>query len=283
MKSKSSAKKITSDEGFSIYYWVNWDKEMKKNFKVLYPGSSMNHSSMENLEKGINERGFPTLVLDPRGFGYSESLPKSEYFSLDKYSNDLRKIIEQEGLEKPSYIGHSFGFMPIVDYVAQTSNAEDITGICASYRFSDTVQNKFLFHLFNRVLRYSEYAGSIGTQIMHLLKGDKREYSDQSKLDGKTDFDVWISIVDAPSKDLKIHSVSGIEINKWDISEQLQKIENPVLLIYGTNDMMVKAYAGEHISSLVKGNTDIEILEGTHSLPVNQSKRILKILDKYLH
>ena len=282
MKNKSSAKRIVSDEGLDIYYWVNWNKDLPKNFKILHPGSSMNHSSLQSLEQGLNNRGFPTIVLDPRGIGFSDAPSKPEYFSLEGYTSDLRKIVEQEGLKQPSYVGHSFGFMPIIDYVSQTSNAQDITGICASYKFSETAQSKILFHLFNRVLRYSEYAGSVGTQISHLVKGAQREYPDQSGLAGKSDYDVWLSIVDVPFKDVKSHTVSGIEINKWDITEQLQQIDNPLLLIYGTKDPMVKAHAGEYISSLAKGKTNIEVVKGTHSLPIIQSNDVLKVMEKYV-
>lgn len=282
MKSKSSAKKIVSDEGLDIYYWVNWNKDLPRNFHILHPGSSMNHSSLQSLEQGLNERGFPTVILDPRGFGFSDAPSESKYFTLEGYSNDLRKIVEQEGLERPSYVGHSFGFMPIVDYVAQTSNVDNLTGICASYKFSETAQNKLLFHLFNRVLRYSEYAGSIGTKMSHALKGERRDYPDQSEMDGKSDFDVWLSIVDVPFKDVKIHTVSGIEINKWNITKQLQKIENPLLLIYGTKDPMVRAHAGKYIASLNREKTNIEAIEGTHSLPIIQPNDVLQVMEKYL-
>ncbi len=98
MKSKSSAKKIVSNEGLDIYYWVNWNKDLTKNFQILHPGSSMNHSSLQSLEQGLDKKGFPTIVLDPRGSGFSESPSEPKYFTLENYSNDLRKIIEQEGL-----------------------------------------------------------------------------------------------------------------------------------------------------------------------------------------
>ncbi len=282
MKSKSSAKNIISKEGLDIYYWVEWDKRFSKNFIILHPGSSMNHSSLQKLEQKLNEEGFPTIVLDPRGFGFSHAPPEPEYFKLDNYSDDLRRIIEKEGLETPSFLGHSFGFMPVVDYVAKTSNAKEIVGVCASYNFSKTAQNKFLFHLFNRFLRYSEYLGGAGTQIRHFLSGEHRGYPDQSNLVGKSDLEVWLSIVDVPFKEIKTHIVSGIEINKWDITAQLEKIKNPLLLIYGTKDPMVKAYAGEHIASLVNGETIIETVDGTHSLPVAQPEKVWEVMKRYV-
>ena len=282
MRSKSSAKRIISEEGLDIYYWVTWDKNLSKGFVVLYPGSSMNHSSLQNLEQKLNENGFPTIVLDPRGFGFSYAPPEPEYFKLDNYSDDLRRIIEKEGLENPSFLGHSFGFMPVVNYVAQTSNAKDIVGICASYNFSKTAQNKFLFHLFNRFLRYFEYAGSVGMQTAHFLKGEKRTYPDQSKLEGKSDLEVWLSIADVPFKEIKTHIVSGIEINTWNITSQLKNIENPLLLIYGSRDPMVKSHAGEYIASLVNGAVNVEVIDGTHSLPITNPEKVWEVMKKYM-
>jgi pimeloyl-ACP methyl ester carboxylesterase len=281
MKTLSSAKKIVSDDGLDIYYWVNWRKDLQKNFVILHPGSSMNHTSLQILEQGLNKRGFPTIVLDPRGFGYSKAPAQRRYFTLEKYSNDLQKIIEKESVKKPLFVTHSFGFMPVVDYVAKTSNADKIVGICASHNFHQTANSKLLFHLFNRVLRYSEYAGSIGKKFIHFLRKDKRGYTDYSQMDGKNDIDVWFSLVDVPFKEIKTHIVSGKEINRWDITEQIKNIKTQLLLIYGNKDSMVKAKAGDYIQSLSLGKTYIEVLPGTHSLPIIQPNSILKIIDKY--
>lgn len=279
MKPKSSAKKVVADDGVDIYYWITWRKELNKNFQILHPGSSMNHSSLESLEQGLQEQGHPTIIFDPRGFGYSQTSAKPKYFSLERYSTDLQKIIEQEGLEKPSLTSHSFGFMPAIDYAARTQNAADITGICASYCFAETASNKFVFHLFNRFLRYTEYLGSAGLELAHLLGGGFRSYPNQSNC--KSDFGVWLSIVDVPFREIKAHTVSGIEINKWDIRSQLGHVNVPLLLIYGSNDVMVVPRAGAEISKLVKGGCTIEVIEGTHSLPIVRPEKVLGEMRKY--
>ncbi len=278
MKDKYLAKKIISKDNLEIYYWVTWNKELSKRFVVLHPASSMNHSSLQNLEQRLNEIGFPTLVLDPRGSGFSEAPPEPEYFTLDKYSDDLRKIIEEEGLEKPSYLGHSFGFMPIVDYVSKSPNAYSITGICASYNFSKTAHNRLLFNLFNTILRYAEYVGSFGMKLYNLTTRKKNDYPDQYGLEGKTDLNVWFSIVNTKFREIKTHIISGIEINKWDVTEQIKKIKVPILLIYGNKDIMVKPDTGEYISSLTKGYCEIEIIEGTHSLPITKPLMVLEVI-----
>src|SRR3989344_2017272 len=168
MKSKVSSRKIIARDGIEVYYWIVSKNGMnKKNVKVLHPASSMNHTALEPLEKLLNNEDHTTLTLDPRGVGYSVVPCFKEYFSLERYSDDLKRILEKEGIENPDYIGHSMGFMPIVDYVSKTGNASRIFGIGASYHFPDTTASKPLFHIFNRVLRYNEILGSIITRLKH--------------------------------------------------------------------------------------------------------------------
>lgn len=282
MKDKSKAKRIVSQDGLNIYYWVNWNTDLKNNFVVLQPGSSMNHSSLEGLEKGFNERGNPTIVIDPRGFGYSDAPGNSKSYQLEKYSDDLERIIGQEELEDPTLVGHSFSFMYTVDYASRTNNADRLIGICGSYSFPETTGNKALFHLFNRVLRYGEYAGSIGTKIAHAVKGEERTLPDMSNRN-ESDFGMYLKIVDVPIKNITAHIVSALEINRWDVSKQLGELKIPSLLIYGDNDIMVKPIAGEYISGKSRADCQIEILNGDHSLPIKNPEGVLKVVDRYLN
>ncbi len=173
MKDKNKAKKIVSSDNAEIYYWISWNSGMAKDFLVLHPAASMNHSSLQGLEKGINDMGHPTLVFDQRGTGYSQVGSDSDSHSLDRYAEDLQRIIEQEGLEKPWIITHSFGFMPAVNYASKSGNVGKITGICVSHNFSKT-SNPFLFQLFSKGLIYMEYPGCAGTYLWHKVNGEKR-------------------------------------------------------------------------------------------------------------
>ncbi len=288
MKEISQAKRIATSDNLNIYYWVNWNRGLEKGFVFLHPGSSMNHSSMEPLENQLNQQGKPTVVFDPRGFGYSDAPTDPEYYSLEHYSDDLQKIIEQEGLEQPALLGHSFGFMPAADYIARTANANSLIGICASHNFAETSPNRVMFHLFDKFGRYGGYLGSLGTAITHKLKREQRSYPDQSQLRGKSDFSIWLSIVDVPFKRIRAHTVSGREINKWDVTKQVRRIAVPVLLIYGDKDHMVKApksfeeFEGNviyHSTRAVPKSCDI--LGGTHSWPMQCPEAIARTIKDF--
>lgn len=281
MKDLSKASRIITPDNLELRYWVTWNKELTKDFIVLHPASSMNHSSLEALERMLNERGNPTVIFDPRWRNYPESPIKKECYTLEKCSGDLQQIVEKEGLENPLFIGHSAGFMPIADYVARTSNACGLVGICASHKFSETT-NKIEFVLFDRFLRYGDYLGCLATGIAYKLKGEQRGYPDQSNLYDKSDFPgVWLKVTGVSFNGIRANVASGKQTDaKWDISEQLGKIDKPTVLIYGKNDIMVRPIAGEYMSKMLKGDCHAYAINGTHSLPLKSPEKIIKIIEE---
>ncbi len=273
MKDFTEVKKI-SFKGEDTYYSIKRNEELKKNFVVLYPPTSMNDSSMKPLEKMINETGHPTILVNPKWH---------EYNSLDDFSEELVQIISKEGIENPTVCGHSGGYMILADYVYKTKNADKIIGICGSYKFSETAKNKFYFHLFDKVLRYGAYIGSLYGGIKHKRNKEKRGYPDQSKLQGKKDFPgVWLSIVDLPFNEISAHIKNGKKIIKWDISEKLDKIDKDMILIYGKKDISVTARAGEYIKEHVKGNCIVKVIEGAHMLSITRLEEVMEVLSEYL-
>lgn len=273
MKDFTKAKKIDF-KGKKTYYWIEWNKELKKNFVVLYPPTSMNNSSMEPLEKMINETGHPTLLIEPRW---------TDHFKLDDFSNEFITLMKKEGIENPICLGYCGGYMILVDYVYKTNNADKIIGICGSYNFYKTAKNKFYFYFFDNVLRYGAYIGSLYWDIKHKRSKEKRGYPDQSKLQGKRYFpDVWLSIVDLPFSEISAHIKNGKKIIKWDISEKLGKVDKDMILIYGKNDMLVTPKSGEYIKKQVTGNCIVKVIEGEHSLPITRPKKVMEVLREYL-
>ena len=276
MKEIAKAKKIVSSDNTGVYYWVSWNPKMNKDFLVLHPGASMNHSSLGSLERSLNERGHPTLVFDQRGIGFSEAPADSKYYSLERYSEDLQKMIEQEGLEKPGLITHSFGFMVASDYALRTKNVEKITGICAAHNFAEST-NPLLFHLWDKGIRHFERITWPIKKLKNSIFGEKVDYSEQDLVGGSLR-DVARSLRRVTLHESKVHVKNGDQLLHWDISDKLKEIYNPIQLIYGKNDIMVRPYEGLKIARLVKGKCNINIVEGDHTLPTTHPDRILKVI-----
>lgn len=282
MKDKSTAKKITAKDGVDVYYWQTHKPEMNKTPIVIHPGAGMNHSSLEVFENGLNERGHPTVLIEPRGCGYSKTPLESEYFTLDNFSQDLQKIIEQEGLEKPSVFAHSFGGMISFDYVARTQNARDITGACVSHNFNHTTVPYLGSWIFGNIVPLIDSSVSLLTGAIHSLKLEKRPYRDQSDLEGKTILSFLPAINDIPIKQALSHFLTNRCLSTWDATEQLGKIKAPIHLIHGYTDFMVMPYAAGMIKRRAGGEVTSDKLWGSHTLPYANPQAVLKVMDKYL-
>ena len=284
-KGKERAQKVTDSEGVDVFYWVTSKPGMNKSMVVLHPGSSYNHTSFLGLEKKLNDLGHPTIVFDPRGFGYSEAPAVSESFTLENYTADLGRIIQKEGIETPILLTCSFGFMPAVNYTAETKNTSKILGVSATPCTKKTAPGETQFEIFDRVGRYVlEYPGSVATSLKHWITGTERGFPDQSVYEGKTDMDMFWTIADQPFRKLKMNTTSGRAINTWDVSNQLAQIEVPVHLVYGSKDMLiVPETAGEYIKEMVKGKCTIDIVQNKeHMIATTNPTVVLEVLNKYL-
>jgi pimeloyl-ACP methyl ester carboxylesterase len=212
----------------------------------------------------------------------SEAPAEQEYYSLERYSDDLERIIIKQGLREPILLGHSFGFMPEADYAAKTGNAERLIGISASHNFSKTAPNKVALALFDVGWRGFEYVCSLLTGISHIVKGEERDYPDHSNLEGKGDMRVFLSIVDVPFSNIKRYHIAGRQHVSSDISQQLAEIKKPMLLIYKSGDLMVPKRAGDEIRKINPG-AEVEVIKGSgHSLPITRPDAVLNVLQKYL-
>ncbi len=281
---KQPNQKIVAEDGVEVFYWINSGSGMNKKMVVLCPGSSMNHSSLERLEAGLNERGHPTLTFDPRGFGYSDAPTKPEFYELERHSQDLEMILARKGIERPEFVATSFGFMPAVDYISRTKNASKLTGICTAPNFKDTAPNVALYHFFDKVGRYVlEWPGFAITGLGHLLRGTKRSYPDQSQLEGASELAVLKTIVDQPWHRIRANNVMGRVAIGFDVSEQLGGFYVPTHMIYGSKDAMVVPTKAEPIvRGLVVGELDIDVVPGApHSLPTTNPQVVLQVMDAY--
>jgi len=260
--STATEKTIESVDNLVVHYQQTWDQEMDGGWVVLHPGSSMDGRFLEQLSYEMNQRHHPTIVLDPRGTGASAAPAKSEYYPLDRYADDLARIVAQEGLEYPVLVGHSMGFMPIVDYAAQTYNAEMVLGICASHNFRETSGSRWLPLLDSTPARYAmELYGYVANRFGSRSSEDRLSSP-------RSEYDVFLAITDVPLGQLKNHVVSGQEIMKWDIAKQLEQLIAqciPVSALQAGDDALVRE--DRSILSCL-GVSVVRYEEGPHALPL---------------
>ncbi len=263
---------VNPSDGICLSYYINRPKNASKKMIILHPGSGANHTSLKILAELLNTEGHPTISLDPRGTGFSDTPESKESYSLAKFSEDIKAIIELESVEKPILLGHSFGFMVLSEYVAQTENASMIIGIGASHSFSKTTVNNALLHFITPM------HDIIAKFINSIAKN--RDICPDLSIKQKSDLMIWLSLMNAPKKRFNANLEWQKEMIKLDISEQLKKIKIPTLLVYGKEDFLVRPIAAEYIRKLVKGICKTILMEGFHSLPIKKPEAIAMAIKK---
>lgn len=297
MKDIAKAKKIVNTDNIEVYYWVDWNKKMKRDFIIMHPGSSVNHSAIERHAAYFNDLGYPTLLVDPIGFGLSEkSFLKSnfpiqpKYFTIDKYTDALEKILEVEGINKKYLWGHSHGFIVIAELASRKpEDVKQIIGVCASDDFMKTVGNVVFVKTFDIVLRYLfEYPGNTMVKISNLVKKKNTTYHDFAPLEGRTDFAAnmysWLKIVDTSYKGTHLNTVHGHVVDNSRLSDQITKSIRhiPAIIIYGRGDFMVSAEKASPRMRKIFDNCKILVLPGNHCLPINRPQELTAAISKYL-
>ncbi len=281
-------KSIKSEDGLRIVYYLTVVKGSDKS-AFLHPAASMNHTSLKAQKDMLNSLGFSTVSIDARGFGLSDVPRKKDYYMLEKYSKDITNIVQAEGLERPLFVCHSVGFMPVAHYVSSSGNASGIIGICSSPCFSESAPNKFMFDLFDKVLRYaSDYAGFIISTAGHMIRLEQRpDYPDQSDLAGRgglvSEFRALLKIADVPLRRLRTYASSGAAILGFDVRAELENIEVPILMIEAGRDLMVRPGSAKKMMEGYKGKLGIITVEGaSHSLPMHSPGSVNRIISSYL-
>jgi pimeloyl-ACP methyl ester carboxylesterase len=297
MKNLAKAKKIINKDNLDVFYWVDWNKDMKHDFVVMHPGSSVNHSAIERHAACLNDLGYPTLLVDPIGFGLSEkSFLKSDfqiqpkYFTTDKYVDTLEQILEAEGIEKKILWGHSHGFIVITELASRKpENVKQIIGVCASDDFMKTAGNTAFVKLFDIVLRYLfEFPGNTMVKISRFVKRPNTTYPDFAPLEGKSDFAAnlysWLKIVGTSYKGTVLNTVHGHVVDNSRLSERIiNSIHDiPAIIVYGSDDFMVSSEKASPRMKKIFNNYQILVIPGNHCLPINRPRELTEAISRYL-
>jgi pimeloyl-ACP methyl ester carboxylesterase len=273
MKDLSKAKSIISDDGFKIYYWTV-KKNLKKPFVVLCHGYGSNHSSLQKISDYYNKKGHPTLLFDARAQGFSQMPKKKENYSLQKFTSDMKKILDKEKIKKPIFVTHSYSFLPVVNYAYETKNVRKIVGICTSDCLSESAPHPLLFQVFNKYLRFLTFAAAFPINLWCYLKGSF--VSDYYNINGKGDFALFVDVLKIPLNKLyPSHIMGAREVVSWNVRKQLKSLNVPVILVHAKNDFMVPCKVQKKMLSYLKKGRG-KILKGGHALPTTNPKEVFE-------
>jgi len=126
-------KKFVATGRGDIYYFAAGPAESARTVMLLH-GLSSNHTTWLPLMEILAARGIRSIAPDLRGHGFSDKSKNRSWYSLDVFSDDIRRIVLAEQLQKFDMVGYSFGGYIAIAYAAEKSESlRSLTLVSANF------------------------------------------------------------------------------------------------------------------------------------------------------
>ena len=219
---------------------------------VLLHGWGQNIEMMKPIGDNLRTE-FKILILDLPGFGKSEE-PKTDWL-LNDYVEVIHELIEEEKIENPILVGHSFGGKLSILY-ASKYNVKKLVLLASPFKKEikkDSLKTKML-----------KTAKKV--PILNKLEGFAK------KRIGSTDYRNASEIM----RKILVNHVNQ------DISDDAKKITCPTLMIWGTEDQAVPIERAYELEKLIK-DSGVVVYEGcTHYAYIERLGQTLSVLRSFL-
>ena len=194
----------------------------KKGTIVLLHGWGQNIEMMDMLGRPFSE-SFRIIVIDLPGFGKSKE--PNQASSVEDYTNYIHELLESLKIKKPILVGHSFGGRISICYAAKYG-AEKVILLSAPFRPKQKKKPTIKTSIYKAVKKVKVLKGLAG----YLRdKWGSADYKNASEINRGT-------LVRVVNEDLTVFA---------------KKIECPVLLIYGANDLDVPLSEAQALEKII--------------------------------
>lgn len=229
---------------------INYIQYGEGNDIVLLHGWGQNIEMMRPIGDNFQDR-FRITILDFPGFGESEE-PK-EAWTIEDYELMLEEFLKKVNVKKPIVIGHSFGGRVAISYSAR-----------------NPISKLVLFG--SPCIRIQEEL-SLGVKILKKLKtlpglNGIGEY--MKKFIGSRDYKAASPIM----------RQTLVNVVNEDLSKFAREIEEPTLLIWGTNDTEAPLNEAKELEKIML-DAALITLPGTHYAYLENLPRVVTILDNF--
>lgn len=229
---------------------INYIQYGEGNDIVLLHGWGQNIEMMRPIGDNFQNR-FRITILDFPGFGESEE-PK-EAWTIEDYELMLEEFLKKVNVKKPIVIGHSFGGRVAIRYSAR-----------------NPISKLVLFG--SPCIRIQEEL-SLGVKILKKLKtlpglNGLGEY--MKKFIGSRDYKAASPIM----------RQTLVNVVNEDLSKFAREIEEPTLLIWGTNDTEAPLNEAKELEKIMV-DAALITLPGTHYAYLENLPRVVTILANF--
>lgn len=196
-----------------------------------------------------------TLAFDLRGHGGSG---KTSRITMELFTNDLEKSMEELGIEESIIIGFSLGALISLQYTLNNPNKVKSLILLSSY--SQCKQE--LYKTFQNLQEITREQGVEGffDKMVSLV------YTSEFKFDGKKLLEYKEIAVKMNSAESLIRSLDVCK--NFNVNERLDEIKPPTLIFCGNEDILIPPENSEELNRGIKNSKLIKLSRVGHNIMV---------------
>ncbi len=242
----------------------------KKETIVFVHGWNINYTEWIRLSKILLAEGYGVLLYNLYGYGTSSSLKKVSSYSLLKYKNQLKNLLNHLKIKNPVLVGHSMGGMISLKY-AGVENVKALILIASTYRDP--------FNIFDSKHLFREKIMNFLTNIKNAEVRRNVESFDFSKDWDHNDFYFFLKGITHTKDTTLLGGLHALMNNNQ--KNILAKLKMPVLIIVGKKDFTTPVEESVYMHKKIK-NSELRIMSGGHDLNIARYKEVSKEIIEFL-
>jgi pimeloyl-ACP methyl ester carboxylesterase len=241
---------------------------------VLVPGLAGSWQLLLPLARRL-ARSFEVITYGLRGDGFLSSDlggQRSEVWDMAGYANDLAALVEQLRLENPAVFGVSFGGAIALELaVEHPGRVGALIVHGADARFGSTIGSSIARRVLERFPLPTD--NQFVNQFFNLLHGTKPEPGPLADFVVQR---IW-------ETDQSVIARRLAQIESFDISDRIWRIDVPTLVLAAANDAIVPAHRQKRLAELIPG-ARLEVVEGAgHIGFLTHASEIVHRVRRHLH
>jgi non-heme chloroperoxidase len=269
---------VTTKDGVEIYY-KDWGTGQPIVFSHGWPLSA---DDWDNQMLFFLAHGYRVIAHDRRGHGRSTQVPDGH--DMDHYADDLLAVVEHLDLTNAIHVGHSTGGGEVVHYIARhgetrVSKAAIISAVPPLMLKTEANPEGLPKSVFDDL--QAQLAKSRSEFYLALPTGPFYGYNKPGVTSSPAVIHNWWR--QGMMGGAKAHYDGIVAFSQTDFTEDLKKINVPVLVMHSEADQIVPyVAAGPRSAALLKHGTLITYKGFPHGMPTTQAETINADLLKFL-
>jgi non-heme chloroperoxidase len=269
---------VTTSDGVDIYY-KDWGSGQPIVFSHGWPLSS---DDWDNQMLFFLDKGYRVVAADRRGHGRSTQV--GDGHDMDHYADDLRAVVEHLDLRDAIHVGHSTGGGEVVHYIARhgedrVSKAAIISAVPPLMVQTDANPEGLPKSVFDGL--QAELAASRSDFYRALPTGPFYNFDKDPGRSSEAIIENWWR--QGMMGGAKAGYDGVVAFSQTDFTEDLKKIQVPVLVMHSEADQIVPyVAAGPKSAELLPNGTLKTYKDFPHGMPTTEHETINADLLEFL-